>query len=426
MSLKKFVCELWGKEWDFCDPYWDTIVTCAVTGLLANPHCPGRVEKRVLKRDVPAATCAVHKPPDPPPPEPVAEDYGGQLIGMTAYSLIKYPWEEIEWFFRELVKAGGNATEALFVTTWDDTWRWQPFQIVGWEKEMWKDKDWNIGGPNYEFPIFDLTKWDGAVWAKWRKIFDLAKRLNLTLCIRVQDFCSRKDNFLERHWCFWSNIQSWRWGGPMSGGYLRWPLGEGHIWPHYDRLNAKLIAELKASGVKYYLEDWNELLWTPGSQVPIEAPADDIYENEVHRWFFENFKSHGCRADHLLASPQRGRPGSATYKTQVERLLILGAIIEHHGCASPETMREYMRLHGKGRRNFPNGDGGDQYAKGINDGRPNYTEPSLSQAVEMGRIVKANNLFGYIYKGRKFRKAQTLLAADFTAVRGLRDGFKNG
>ena len=63
-------------------------------------------------------------PPPAPPPDPEwpqAPDYDGQLIGTTAYSLIRYPIEEIEWFLREIVAAGGNATEALSVTTWDNT-----------------------------------------------------------------------------------------------------------------------------------------------------------------------------------------------------------------------------------------------------------------------------------------------------------------
>jgi hypothetical protein len=374
------------------------------------------------------------EPPDPPGPEPypTAEDYGGQLIGMTAYSLIKYPIVDIEWFLCELVKAGGNATEPLLITAWDKTWPWQPYKVMKFETEMWKDKDWNTEGPDYGFPVFDLTKWNEDAWAKWRQVFDLCKKMNLTLSIRVQDFCSRKDNFLERHWCYWSNVQSWRWGGMMSGGYLHWPIGlaeyEGkkYIWPHYDKLIAKLIAALKVSGVKYYLEDWNELYWTPGSQVSPEAPADDIYENEVHRWFLDKFEEYGCPPHHRIANPQRGKRDSAGYKLQTQRLLALGAIIEHHGCASPETMREIVQLHGKGRRVFPNGDGMDQYAKGINDGRKYYTEPSYAQAVTMGKLIKTNNLFGYIYKGRKFRKAQDLRAADFTAVKGLRDGFKNG
>ena len=349
-----------------------------------------------------------------------------QLIGMTAYSLIKYPIEDIKWFFDQLVAAGGNATEALFITTWDDTWEWQPYTIKKWETKMWRDKPWNTGGPGYAFPVFGLGSWNAEVWAKWRTIFKYAATLGLTLIIRVLDFCSRKDNFLERHWCYWSCVQSWRWGGRMSGGYLHWPPGDGgggkYIWPHYDKLNKRLIAELKASGVEYYLEDWNELDWTPGSQVPDGAPAPDVYQNEVHRWFIENFKSHGCPADHVICDSQRGERDSATYRFQVQHRLSLGAVVEHHGCASPKAMREIVSLFGGGRKSFPNGDGMDANAKGINDGRRYYTEPSFGQAVTMGRLIRENNLFAYLFKGRTFRKSQTLRSADFTAVKGLAKG----
>jgi len=78
----------------------------------------------------------------------------------------------------------------------------------------------------------------------------------------------------------------------------------------------------------------------------------------------------------------------------------------------------------RGHRIFLNEDGPDSYAKEINDGRPGYTEPCLDQAVEMGKIVKEKNLFGYIYKGRKFRRTQGLRKADFAAVCGLAEGFE--
>jgi hypothetical protein len=103
----------------------------------------------------------------------------------------------------------------------------------------------------------------------------------------------------------------------------------------------------------------------------------------------------------------------------------LGARIEIHGCASPEVMRDYISTFGGGRLLFPNGDGTDKYAKGINDGRPGYTEPSYEQAVEMGKIMKKKGLFGYIFKGRKFRRSQDLRKADFIAVKGLARGVKS-
>lgn len=400
------------------------IEVCTESLKLPTNACLGTKIVEFKPAEVPTETCPLHEA------FPIAEDYAGRLIGMTAYSLIKYPIEDIEWFLRELVKAGGNATEALLVTTWDGTWPFQPYEVAQWEKEMWRDKPWNTGGPDYAFPVFDLSRWNEDVWAKWRRIFELCRKMNITLCVRIQDFCSRKENFLERHWAFWSNVQSWRWGGPMSGGYLHWPPGDGgggkYIWPHYDRLNAKLVAELEASGVEYYLEDWNELYWTPGSQVPADAPVPDLYENEVHKWFYGDLVAKGCPPDRILSSPQRGKPDSATYKLQVERLLETGFIVEHHGCASPERMRQYANLHGGGRRHFPNGDGPDSFAEGINDGRPGYTEPSFDQAVEMGAILKNRNLLGYIFKGRKFRKAQDLRKADFAAVRGLAKGLREG
>ena len=344
---------------------------------------------------------------------------------MSAYSLIKYPIEDIKWFLRELVKAGGNATEAFAVSTWDETWRWQPYKIAKWETEKWKDAPWNHMGPDYAFPVFDLSEWNEDVWAKWRGILALCRKMNVTIIVRVQGFCSRKDNFLERHWAIWSCVQSWRWGGKMSGGYLRWPIGEGYIWPHYDRLNGRLISELEAAAVKFYLEPRNELSVTKGSQYDPDAPDELTINIEVHKWFAESFKRHGCPPDRILCNVQRLGMSGSEWAAQAERAKALGFIIEYHGCASPETMRERVSLFGAGRKTFPNGDGTDSNAKGINDGRPGYTEPPFDQAVEMGKIVKREGLLGYIYKGRKFRKTQDLRKADFTGVRGSVKGIKN-
>jgi len=210
----------------------------------------------------------------------------------------------------------------------------------------------------------------------------------------------------------------------MSGGYLRWPIGEGYIWPHYDRLNGRLISELEAAAVKFYLEPRNELSVTKGSQYDPDAPDELTINIEVHKWFAESFKKYGCPADRILCNVQRLGMSGSEWAAQAERAKALGFIIEYHGCASPETMRERVSLFGAGRKTFPNGDGTDSNAKGINDGRPGYTEPSFDQAVEMGKIVKQKNLFGYIYKGRKFRKMQDLRSADFAAIRGLAKGIR--
>jgi hypothetical protein len=104
------------------------IEVCAESLKLPTNACPETKIVEFNPAEVPTEICPLH------PAFPIAEDYGGQLIRMSAYSLIKYPIEDIEWFLRELVKAGGNATEAFAATTWDETWPWQPYKIVEWEK----------------------------------------------------------------------------------------------------------------------------------------------------------------------------------------------------------------------------------------------------------------------------------------------------
>lgn len=69
MNLKKIVCEAWGKGWPWCAYYWDDATICRGAGLLANPDCPATERIRVHRDDVPAETCAVHRPPEPPKPK---------------------------------------------------------------------------------------------------------------------------------------------------------------------------------------------------------------------------------------------------------------------------------------------------------------------------------------------------------------------
>lgn len=69
MGLKQIICRLCGKNWSWCNYYWDTIVVCKETGLLANPDCPVTQEKRLRKDEVPTSACGVHRPPEPPKPK---------------------------------------------------------------------------------------------------------------------------------------------------------------------------------------------------------------------------------------------------------------------------------------------------------------------------------------------------------------------
>lgn len=69
MNLKQIVCELWGKNWGWCDYYWSSAAICKETGLLVGSYCPVVEMKRMHRDEVPTETCAVHKPPDPPKPK---------------------------------------------------------------------------------------------------------------------------------------------------------------------------------------------------------------------------------------------------------------------------------------------------------------------------------------------------------------------
>jgi hypothetical protein len=195
-------------------------------------------------------------------------------------------------------------------------------------------------------------------------------------------------------------------------------LTRDRIWFYYDRLNRRMIEALQAASVKFYMEPWNELY--------IAEPEGADHNVAVHQWFVESFKRHGCPANRIICNTDQARQDTSAYRDIVSRFKALGVIVEHHGCASPEMMREQISRFGAGRKTYPNGDGSDPYARGINDGRPGYTEPSVKQAREMGRILRISNLFAYLHKNRRTCFHMSIKAADFSALGGLAEGYKSG
>ena len=69
MNLWKIICEAFGRSWQCCSPYWDTVILCKGSGQLARPECPEREEKRLKKREVPIESCSIHLPVPPPKPK---------------------------------------------------------------------------------------------------------------------------------------------------------------------------------------------------------------------------------------------------------------------------------------------------------------------------------------------------------------------
>ncbi|MBU1067204.1 hypothetical protein KKE60_05425, partial [Patescibacteria group bacterium] len=72
MNLKKVICDAFGKNWGWCDLYWDTVTVCDVTHQLARPECPVKVSVRLKKGDVPTAACVLHKPAPLPPEQKIS------------------------------------------------------------------------------------------------------------------------------------------------------------------------------------------------------------------------------------------------------------------------------------------------------------------------------------------------------------------
>lgn len=353
--------------------------------------------------------CQRYDPPIPPdPPDP---DLPPKYIGVSAYQLIKYPIEDIDVFLKNLaaaVKGGkGNGysprpiTEVFFVATWDELWRWQPYDLV--RKQADYDENGNPLYNGYEFPVYDLDSFDDTVWFRWGRIFDMCREYGITLSIRIMDQCSVKDGFEKRHNAMRSNIQRFD-TEELKGGLYGEPIRK---W--YKALADKLVRELEYHKVDYFINPWNEFDvildgWTEeqGNAVAMENM----------KWWTDMLLAIGVDPSRILISTGR----------EWEKMSKMGFIMEEHGTASPEKMNlEVSAAWEGGYKVFPNGDGPDPKAQGAANFK-GYREPSVEQAQEMRPLLAPGHVMGYAYLDRSVEEVQgktDLKKAKFDVVKTL-------
>ena len=334
-------------------------------------------------------------PPEPPePPVPTKPPY----IGTSVYQLIKYPIADVYDFLDKIVEAGGNSTEVFFVFTWDDGWRWQPYELVSWMP----DEGSSYG--DYKFPVYDLTKFDEQVWHKWGQIFEACKERNLTLFVRIMDHCSLKDGFAKRHNCFRSNVQRLV-DHTLTGGLYGEPIRK-----YYSALNTRLVKELDEAGVDYKIVPWNEfdvLLdgWTEeeGNAVAIENMD----------WWCRDLSAWGVNGDDIILSVSRS----------YEEIADFGYRMEIHGVNSTRTLRSVAI--DLGDNIFPNGDGIDPYAMGEAGDSPSKREPSVDQGEAMGFFLSVG-VWGYCYFNRRVENTEPsdIRRANCDVLKAIVDGME--
>jgi len=383
-----------------------TIEVCTASGILPNEWCPAK-ELRVFPRGTePTALCTIHAAP-----EPVAKA-GPPWIGISCYQGIVFPLEAIKAHVDRSVGAGGNADEYFLTFTWPVDgatagWRWQPYLQIG----RWKEDadaqgsyflaEWTEAGqakskrealtegppsfPGRWFPLFDLNQPNEEVWTKWAAIFAHHAKRGVAFFGRLYDFCSYKTAEDQRHSAFRSNRQR-KIDGTLTGGLWGEP-----IKAYYAAFQARLVEELKKSGVTYFLVPMNEADYLADAGDTEETKDAKVVD--FHRWVREDLLGRGIPADRLIASVSRAEA----------KVRALGYILELHGCNSPQRMDSIKAAYGAG-VSF-NGDGPDPYAEGVAGDKPGKRQPSTAQGTVMGAKAKAWGAWAVLFFAREVESA---------------------
>jgi hypothetical protein len=279
-------------------------------------------------------------------------------------------------------------TEVFVCFGWDLGAEWSPLKRIG----TWKEDD------GTEFPLFTLKEFDDLVSLKWVQIFRMMKDREIAPYIRIHDFCSLKDWHSKRRYCFRSfkELEEMGMGGNVIGGIWPplesgWREQEQYLWVWYHRLNEHLIRLTKEAGVFEFAR------FIPMNEADYISDPGDSEEKkdekviDFHRFYMESLTSLGVKKENILFSVSRAE----------EKLKTFGCVFEIHGINSPQRLREALA----GEIIFPNGDGPDPYAEGM-ESFDGYKSPSVEQALEMRRILLESPVKRYAFLSREYEKTR--------------------
>jgi len=382
------------------------VEVCSESALLPSVFCLETEIRQYEQGSEPTELCDIHKAPEP----------GPSWLGTSCYQAIVFPLEDVEWFIKNIAINGGNATEFFLTFVWPvkntkpyasyaySGWKFQPYKIVCHEADPDRYGD-------YQFPISDLNKFHKDIWNKWREIFKICKKYSVTPFIRIIDYCSVKEPFNKRHYALNRNIQKGFCGHKktLTGGMWGEP-----IKAYYSSLNKKLIDTLKEAGVyEYFLVPMNEADVLNGGWPGGEEQRDERCI-DFHKFYIEDLQKWGCPKDQIIICTSRA----------YDELKELGCVMEIHGVNSDTTLRKKIETFGTENILY-DGDGPDSEARGRPGDKPYKREPSVEQGTEIGRIVKENNLFGYIYFNRNIEYGTPdIRRAMFDVLKAIVEGVK--
>lgn len=387
------------------------IKVCETTNLLPNPYCPKVIEKEFEKGKEPTTLCGIHKKPDPPSPPPPKPARPKTLVGTSVYELMEFMKAVIYWFLKSIYDAGGNCTEIFASYTWSKGASIQPYLKVG--------------------DLFDYTKPNPIYWDKLRYIMEVCAEFEITLIIRLFDFCSvLKDEYYELLvWHHSIQKEAWQGSGKAWGGFYGTTATDGKgPRPYYAAFIGEIQALEKETGCKVIYHAINEPGYVPnkgeienwiGRDLPKEKKEWNLTSVEedlirmrkdkiildFHTWLYSVVKYQIMNPAVFTRTANYGRS--------------LKVWIEIHGCNSPEKFQAAIDKGG-----VPNGDGPDPLARGRQGNSPDKREPSVEQAEQIGAIVKKNNVPYALVFNRKVEETMppVLERAQFDVLKAMVKG----
>jgi len=357
---------------------------CTASGLLPNQYCPNTKDMQFVKGKEPTTVCTTHtQPPKPQRPS--------MFIGTSVYELMEFADAVISWFLEELYKIGANCTEIFASYTWSAGAKLQPYLKIG--------------------DLYDLTAPNSKYWAKLSMIMTKCSELDLTLIIRLFDYCSVKDEDYYKLYCWHSNLQKRGWQAARKawGGFYGDKPKE-----YYAQYIEQICILAKKTKCSVQFEGVNEADYKPSqgevegwikrtlpetnwqqTLTPNEKDIVTIHSDKIilkfHEWLLQELDKYGYLLQYISTN--------AKYKQTINWAIQQGIFYEQHGCNSPESVNEVYLKYGFTHA-VPNGDGPDQDARGRQGDKPEKREPSVAQGTTIGKFLKDKKAKTYLYFNR--------------------------
>jgi len=332
--------------------------------------------------------CKPKPEPLPEPTPPVVPELAPEpkppYFGCSIYELAQQDTGEMIYFLQKLKEAGGNATEIFLIHSHDGNML-QPYYYNG------------------DRTGFNLNDWNETFWNQLHHFLTACKDLGIVPFIRIHDWCSIKNSELAKFYCYLNNVQGFT------------SVYDAGLYPYYSRLNARILKELKDTGIeKFFIIPMSEC---DGSKDDVDFFTVWYISVSLYYIYYssyvKNLLNRGVSQDQIIIS-------AAT--KHFDRLMNLGCRLEVHGIADVEDLVTAIQLYGN--NIFGNGDGCN--GNGIKSWN-GYGEPSIDQAIELGKYIRNNNPFGYLFKARSGYQTKGevhIELADFSALKALAGGIK--